>query len=82
MDAEEDALGPTWEYKKKFRDRTPLYGPEAVYAGHNSLERGQRMLEFEKDKQATFINRPLTRNQIRKKLMRSVSKKDIDFRNT
>ena len=82
MDAEEDALGPTWEYKKKFRDRTPLYGPEAVYAGHNSLERGQRMLEFEKDKPATFINRPLTRNQIRKKLMRSVSKKDIDFRNT
>ena len=39
MDAEEDALGPTHEYKKKFRDRTPLYGPEAIHAGHNSLER-------------------------------------------
>lgn len=39
MDQEEDALGPTWEYKKKFRDKTPLYGAEAVYAGHNSLDR-------------------------------------------
>ena len=41
------------------------------------------MFEFEKEKPATFINRPLTRGQIRKKVMRSLSKKDVrDWRNT
>ena len=41
------------------------------------------MFEFEKEKPSTFINRPLTRGQIRKKYMRSLTKKDVsDWRNT
>ena len=31
---------------------------------------------------ATFINRPLSRNQLRKKMMRPLRKKDIDHYNT
>ena len=34
------------------------------------------------EKSATFINRPLTRAQIRKRFMRSISKKDLDWKNT
>ena len=40
------------------------------------------MFAFEQEKPATFINRPLTRSQVRKRYMRSISKKDIDWRNT
>ena len=84
MDFDEDALGPTWDYKKKYRDtKNPLIQPESNFAGYNQVERNQRMFEFEKEKPATFINRPLTRGQIRKKVMRSLSKKDVrDWRNT
>ena len=62
MDFENDAEGPTWEYKKKYRDtKNPLYSAEAALASHNSVEKNKRMFEFEKEKPATFINRPLTR---------------------
>jgi ribosomal protein S18 len=40
------------------------------------------MFSFETEKPATFINRPLTRGQIRRRYMRSVSKKDLDWKNT
>lgn len=34
------------------------------------------------EKPATFLNRPMTRGQIRKRFMRMISKKDINWRNT
>ena len=40
------------------------------------------MLEYELERPATFLNRPLTRAQIRKRYMRTISKKDIDWKNT
>jgi len=40
------------------------------------------MFKFEMEKPATFINRPLTRGQIRKRFMRNIEKKDIDWKNT
>lgn len=79
---ENNALAPTWEYKKKYRDKDPLYDPEAEYAGHNVIGRSQRMFAFETEKPATFINRPLTRGQLRKRFMRNVSKKELDWKNT
>jgi ribosomal protein S18 len=79
---EDNALAPTWEYKKKYRDKDPLYDPEAEYAGHNVIGRSQRMFAFETEKPATFINRPLTRGQLRKRFMRNVSKKELDWKNT
>ena len=39
------------------------------------------MFEFDQEKPATFINRPLSRNQLRKKLVRKLRKKDIDYKN-
>jgi hypothetical protein len=26
---------PNWEYKKKYRDNTPIIGPDAYFAGEN-----------------------------------------------
>ena len=40
------------------------------------------MFAFETEKPATFINRPLTRGQLRKRFMRSIDKKDLDWKNT
>jgi ribosomal protein S18 len=34
------------------------------------------------EKPATFINRPLSRSQIRKKFLRQLKKKDINWKNT
>jgi hypothetical protein len=39
------------------------------------------MFDFDQQKPATFINRPLTRNQLRKKHMRTIRKSDIDHKN-
>jgi len=78
----DDPTAPTWEYKKKYRDKDPLYNPEAMYARENVIGRSQRMFAFETEKPATFINRPLTRGQLRKRFMRSIEKKDIDWKNT
>ena len=30
---------PAWEYKKKYRNKDPLYDPEAQYAGYNVIGR-------------------------------------------
>ena len=65
---------PMWEYKKKYRDKTPLINSDAYYAGANATERRKRLFDFEKEKPATFINKPLNRSQLRKKFMRKVKK--------
>ena len=31
----EDALAPTWEYKKKYRDKDPMLSAEAAFSGYN-----------------------------------------------
>lgn len=78
----DDALSPTWDYKKKYRDKTPLVEADSYYAGGNIVEKQNRLLDYELEKPATFLNRPMTRAQIRKRFMRTISKKDIDWRNT
>lgn len=73
--------GETWEYKKKYRDVTPIIGPEAYFAGHDIVQRRKKLFDFDQEKPATFINRPMSRNHLRKKLMRKIDKKDIDYKN-
>ena len=53
--------GPNWEYKKKYRDLTPLVEPHAYFAGHNVVERRKKLFEYDQERPATFINRPLSR---------------------
>lgn len=79
---DEEGEAPTWEYKKKYRDKSPVISPDAYFAGHNTTERRRRMFEYDQERPATFINRPLTRNQLRRKMMRPLRKKDIDPYNT
>ena len=78
----DDALAPTWEYKKKYRDNTPLTKADSYYANGNIVDKQNKKLEYELEKPAAFLNRPMTRGQIRKRFMRNISKKDIDWRNT
>lgn len=73
---------PNWEYKKKYRDMTPLVEPDAYFAGNNVVERRKKLFEYDQERPATFINRPLSRQQLRRKLMRPIRKKDIDYFNT
>lgn len=51
-----------WEYKKKYRDMTPILNPSAYFAGHDQTQRRKKLFEFDQEKPATFINRPLSRN--------------------
>lgn len=53
--------GPTREYKKKYRDLTPLIEPQAYFSGHNVVERRRKLFEYDQERPATFINRPLSR---------------------
>ena len=78
----DDPESPNWEYKKKYREKNPLVTPDSYYAQGNIIEKQNKQLEYEKEKPATFLNRPLTRAQIRKRFMRNISKKDIDWKNT
>lgn len=78
----EDPTSITWEYKKKYRDTTPVVSAESYYSGGNIVERYDKQLEYEKEKPATFLNRPLTRAQLRKRYMRTISKRDIEWKNT
>lgn len=77
----EDGMGANWEYKKKYRDNTPIIEPDAYFADHNVTERRKRLFEYDQEKPATFINRPLSREQLRRRLMRPIRKKDIDIYN-
>lgn len=60
------------EYKKKYRDTTPMLGPEAYLYDYKLLDRRQRQFDFDQEKPAAFINKPLTRNQLRKKFKRNL----------
>uniref|UniRef100_A0A7S3MX36 Uncharacterized protein n=1 Tax=Strombidium inclinatum TaxID=197538 RepID=A0A7S3MX36_9SPIT len=82
LDDKEDGEQPNWEYKKKYRDNTPILKPEAYYAGHNQVQRRKELFEFDTEKPATFINRPLSRDQLRKKVKRRLTKSEIDYRDT
>ena len=75
-------MAPTWEYKKKYRDKTPLVKADSYFAGSNIVDKQNKLLEYEMERPATFLNRPMTRAQIRKRYMRSVKKKDVDWKNT
>ena len=57
----DSAEGPNWEYKKKYRDLTPLIEPRAYFAGHDVVERRKKLFEYDQERPATFINRPLSR---------------------
>lgn len=72
MSNQENTLEPIWEYKKKYRDKTPMLTEEAYFAGHNRTTRQERQAAFDREKPATFLNRPLTRSQIRKRYMRRI----------
>lgn len=54
---------------------------EEHFGPHNLIEKQQRLEAFQMEKPATFINRPMTRNQIRKRFMRRITKDEIDWRN-
>mmetsp|Transcript_1616 Transcript_1616/g.2856 ORF Transcript_1616/g.2856 Transcript_1616/m.2856 type:complete len:378 (-) Transcript_1616:177-1310(-) len=75
-------IQPSWEYKKKYRDVTPIIGPEAYDSNYNRMGRRRTYFDYDHEKPATFLNRPLTRNQLRKKVMRRISKADLDYYNT
>lgn len=79
---QDDALAPTFEYKKKYRDKTPPVEASSYYAQGDIYNKQKQLLDYELEKPATFLNRPMTRNQIRRRFMRSIEKKDIDWRNT
>lgn len=78
---DDSPMQPIWEYKKKYRDRDPVVRSEDHLASYNFVSKQERQQAFELEKPATFINRPLTRSQLRKKFMRSVTKEDVDWRN-
>ncbi len=76
-------MGPVWEYKKKYREKTPMLNEQAYFYDYKLIERRQKVMEESKEKPATFLNRPLTRGQIRRKFMRrNLKRKDFDYRNT
>jgi len=79
--ASEEGLSPVFEYKKKYRDSSPVIQPEDYFYKDNLVKKRLRDHEFDKEKPATFINRPLTRAQLRKKFMRrNIRRSDIDWK--
>jgi hypothetical protein len=38
---------PTWEYKKKYRDRDPVLNSEAYFYDYKMIERRQRQFNFD-----------------------------------
>lgn len=38
---------PNWEYKKKYRDFTPLINSDAFFADSNPIQRRKRLFEFD-----------------------------------
>lgn len=58
-----------------------MLADEHHFAEHNIITKQKRLEAFELEKPATFINRPLTRGQLRKRFMRSVEREDIEWRN-
>ncbi len=57
-----------------------MLSPEAHFANHDLIERKQKhFTQHDQERPPVFINRPLTRAQIRKKYMRTIGKKEIDW---
>ena len=54
-------MAPVWEYKKKYRETTPLVKADSYYADGNIVDKQNKQLEYEMERPATFLNRPLTR---------------------
>jgi hypothetical protein len=79
--ADDSPFQPLWEYKKKYRDKDPLMSSEHHFAAHQFREKQEKLASYELEKPATFINRPLSRSQLRKKFMRSVTKDEIEYKN-
>jgi hypothetical protein len=52
---------PNWEYKKKYRDNTPIVNEHSYFADSDVVNRRRRHFEYDQEKPATFINRPLNR---------------------
>ena len=44
---EDHGVQPIWEYKKKYRDNTPVIGPEAYFAGHDVMQRRKKLFDFD-----------------------------------
>lgn len=79
--ASDEGLDPVWEYKKKYRDEDPVVRPEDYYFKDDLVKKRLRDFRFDQEKPETFINRPLTRGQIRKKFMRrQIRRSDIDWK--
>jgi hypothetical protein len=58
---EENPSFPIWEYKKKYRDNDPVMTAESYFYDYKQIERRQKQFDFDQEKPATFINRPLSR---------------------
>ena len=43
----EDGDQPNWEYKKKYRDFTPLINPQAFFADANPVQRRKQLFEYD-----------------------------------
>ena len=70
------------EYKKKYRNKEPTIQPEAHFSGHDVIARNEKHhREFGTDRPPVFINRPLSRADLRKKFMRTITKSEIDWKN-
>lgn len=79
---EENPSFPIWEYKKKYRDSDPVMAAESYFYDFKQIERRQKQFDFDQEKPATFINRPLSRAQVRRKFMRKIDRNDITWRDT
>lgn len=44
---EDDKVSPIREYKKKYRDNSPLLSPESYFYDYKNLEKRQQYVEFE-----------------------------------
>lgn len=55
---------------------------ESYFVGGDIMNKYEKQLEYEKEKPATFLNRPLTRAQLRRRFMRTINKRDIEWKNT
>jgi hypothetical protein len=56
-DDQDNSLRPTWEYKKKYRDNTPIQGPESYFYDYQMIERRKKQFAFDcKIAELTVLN--------------------------
>lgn len=75
-------INPIAQWKFKYRKKNPYLNGEAYFAGIRKEKRKFDDLQETLGKPPTFINRPLSRNELRKKFMRKVNKKDFHWKKT